>query len=148
MNTHSPESRTYEKTLAEHQELKDLLKRIDEATLARSGTIAEVGDLLALLGDRLVKRFAMEEDGSYFGDALLHAPQLVSKANRLLAQHPKMCVQADKLLAEVRTAPERADWWERTRKLFVEFRDELLLHERQEDRLLQEAYGQDIGSHD
>ena len=104
--------------------------------------------MLAQLGDRLIKHFAIEEDGSYFGDALIHAPQLVSKANQLLAQHPKMCRQADRLLHEIQISPEGGDWWERTRKLFLEFRQELLLHERHEDRLLQEAYGQDIGSHD
>ena len=29
MDTHSPESRTYDKILAEHQELKHLLKKIE-----------------------------------------------------------------------------------------------------------------------
>ena len=103
----------------------------------------------AKLGDRLVKHFAMEEDGGYFADVLLHAPQLISKANALLAQHPKMCAQAREITAEVSPRkPAGDEWWQHTGELFRDFREELNRHEKQEDGLLQEAYSRDIGAND
>ncbi len=143
-----PDSHTYDAILAGHQELKSLLARIDRALAERLGTIAEVSDLIAQLGDRLVRHFALEEHGGYFGDALVSAPQLVAKANQLLAQHPKMSGNANTLVLEIRQSPQNEEWWSNTRRLFVAFRDALLQHERAEDRLLQEAYGLDLGSND
>ncbi|MGO8753528.1 MAG: hemerythrin domain-containing protein [Thermoguttaceae bacterium] len=148
MDPQSLEFEAFELVLAEHRELKGLLGKIDQVLAQRTATVAEISDLLAQLGDRLVKHFATEEDGSYFGEALLHAPQLVSKANELLAQHPKMRLQANHMLLQIKTSSENEDWWQRTRQLFLEFRTELLRHENREDRMLQEAYGQDLGSHD
>ncbi len=148
MHPDSPEFKAYQAILAGHQELKALLERIDQILANRSGTIEEACHLLAQLGDRLVKHFAMEEGEGYFEEAVLHAPQLVAKMNHLLAQHPKMCSQAQSLVAEASSRSGQEDWWETTRRLFLSFRDELLRHERAEDRLLQEAYNLDIGSHD
>lgn len=148
MQPDSPEFKAYQAILAGHQELKALLERIDQVLATRSGTADEACHLLAQLGDRLVKHFALEEEEGYFEEAVLHAPQLVAKMNRLLAQHPKICNQAQSLVTEATSQSGHQDWWETTRQLFLSFRDELLRHERAEDRLLQEAYNLDIGSHD
>lgn len=148
MHPDSPEFQAYQAILAGHQELKALLERIDQVLAARSSGIEEACHLLAQLGDQLVKHFALEEREGYFEEAVLHAPQLVAKVNRLLAQHPKMCTQAQSLVAEATTRSGHQDWWDTTRTLFLSFREELLRHERAEDRLLQEAYNLDIGSHD
>jgi len=149
MHPDSPEFQAYQAILAGHQELKGLLERIDHVLATRSDTVEEACHLLAQLGDRLVKHFALEEQEGYFEEAVLHAPQLVAKVNRLLAQHPKMCSQAHSLVQEATGQPSQAaEWWETTHRLFLAFRDELLRHERAEDRLLQEAYNLDLGSHD
>ncbi len=149
MNPHGPEYAAYQRLVRDHESLKKLLDRIEQALRERSGTIDQIGDLLGKLGDRLVKHFALEEDGGYFAEALLHAPQLVSKANSLLAQHPKMSQQAKTLIEGLRT-PSAAgtDWWEETRARFLAFREELLRHEKSENGLLQEAYVRDLGAHD
>lgn len=139
---------THQRLIEDHRALKGLLARIEEALVSRTATIPEVGALLGELGDRLVKHFTLEEDGGYFTAALLHAPQLVVRANQLMAQHPKMCTQADQLV-KLAAAPANAEaWWTTTRERFQAFKAELLRHEREEDGLLQEAYQQDIGSHD
>lgn len=148
MHPDSPEFQAYQAILAGHQELKALLEQIDQLLATRSGTIEEACHLLAQMGDRLVKHFSLEEREEYFEEAVLHAPQLVAKVNRLLAQHPKICSQAQSLVAEATSRSVHQDWWEATRRLFLSFRNELLHHERAEDRLLQEAYNLDIGSHD
>jgi len=149
MAGHTPPSQALEKLLGEHRQLKGLLETIDRALEDRRATIDEVGDLLGQLGDRLVKHFALEEEGGYFAEALLHAPQLVSKANALLAQHPKICTQAMTMAQEIRNQQDvHKDWWEQTSARFRAFREELLRHERHENGLLQEAYTQDLGAHD
>ena len=148
MSSPTPESRNFDPVLQGHRELHALLNAIHKALAEKTATVAEVSDLIAQLGDRLVKHFAMEEDGGYFSEALLRAPQLVAKANQLLAQHPKICSQAKSLAVELQAAPTNEGWWTKTAQVFGEFRDELLRHERQEDRLIQDAYVQDVGSHD
>jgi len=149
MNPHGPEYHAYQKLVRDHETLKKLLDTIEQALMERSGTIDQIGDLLGKLGDRLVKHFALEEDGGYFAEALLHAPQLVSKANALLAQHPKMSQQAKTLVEGLKTPPAAGgDWWEETKARFFAFRVELLRHEKSENGLLQEAYVRDLGTHD
>jgi len=148
MDLDSPEYKAYQSILEAHRDLKALVRQIDEALAARTRTIVELSRLLARLGDRLVKHFAMEEDGGYFAEALTHAPQLVARANALLAQHPMMCTQAKALLIDLQSTRGQEEWWEETSQRFRAFKAELLKHEMREDKLLQEAYTQDIGSHD
>jgi len=149
MSSHGPELRAHQENLTKRQELRALIAAIGEALERRSATVDEVSDMLAMLGDRLVKQFAVEEDGGYFAEAIMHAPQLVSKANALLAQHPKMCLVAKNLASDLRACKETSDdWWLRTAELFRAFRDELVQHESQENVLIQEAYHQDIGATD
>jgi len=149
MNSQGPEWRAHQENLAKHEELRALIVAIGEALQRRSATIDEVSDMLAKLGDRLVKRFAMEEDGGYFAEAIMHAPQLVAKANALLAQHPKMRALAENLALHVQGRNDASDdWWPRTAELFNAFCVEFARHERQENVLIQEAYHQDIGATD
>ncbi len=146
MDPHSPEFQTYGKILEDHRALKALLQQIDDALTGKTAPIAEVSDLLARLGDHLVKHFALEEHGGYFAEALLRAPQLVAKANELLAQHPKMSTQARDLV-DLSPVQDSDRWWQETRQRST-LQDRATKHERHEDQLLQEAYTQDIGSHD
>jgi len=143
MAAQEPQSKSLAKLLAQHRELRSLLETIDRALEERSATVDEVAHLLGQLGDRLVKHFA------YFAEAVLHAPQLVEKANALLAQHPRIRTRAVEMASEIRARQDpESDWWEQTRSRFRVLRDELLKHERHEDVLLQEAYTRDLGSHD
>jgi hypothetical protein len=137
----------YQTVLEDHKELKSLLDKVQAALASRCVPVTEAVDQLALLGDRLVTHFALEEDGGYFSEALLRSPQLVVRANGLMAQHPKLCTQVRDLASVPVSMPEDA-WWAEASRRFAEFREELLRHERGEDILLQEAYVQDIGSHD
>jgi len=149
MSSHGPNPGTHQENLSRHQELKTLLSRIDAALEHRSCSVDEISDMIAQLGDRLIRHFAFEEDGGYFGDALSQAPQLISKANALLAQHPRIRIQADHLASDLRLSDAGStEWWTRTTQLFRALRDELAHHEQQENVLLQEAYQQDLGTTD
>ena len=138
----------YRKVLEDHQRLKSLLDTIHVALTKRSETVEDVSRLLGQLGDHLIKHFALEEDGGYFADALTNAPQLLSRANELLAQHPKMSGEAKELVQLGDRPHDSEDWWTETTARFEAFKAELLKHEQLEDGLLQEAYQRDIGATD
>ena len=148
MNSSSPGPEDYNRVLEEHHFLKELLGKIDRALSERTATIDEVCDLISQFGDLLVRHFALEEEGGYFAEALIQSPQLVARANELMAQHPKMCTEARDLVLELDGSTREQDWWQETRRRFDAFREELLVHEQREDRLLQEAYNQDLGAND
>lgn len=148
MNSPSAGSNDYERVLQEHQCLKELLGKIDRALTEKDVSIDAVSDLLAQFGDQLVRHFSTEEDGGYFAEALIQSPRLVARANELMAQHPKMCTKVRDLVVELDHLQPKQDWWQETRKRFDAFREELLIHEQREDRLLQEAYNQDLGAND
>ena len=114
----------------------------------RTASIDDVAELLGQLGDTLIKRFALEEDGGYCGDALLHAPQLLGRANDLLAQHPKMTRNAQQLVEIAPPGCGGESWWDETLRRFDAFVQELLDHERREDCLIQEAYSRDVEAGD
>ncbi len=140
---------SFELLLDQHRELRALLQQIDDAFRRPSSTVEEIGHLLGQLGDRLVYHFTSEEEGGYFAEALLHAPQLIAKANALLDQHPKMCTRAKNLKLELQQIDSTGgEWRTRTAELFRAFREELMRHELQENIPLQEAYQRDIGIND
>ena len=140
----SPEQQTFTRFLEQHRTLKELLGRIERVLAEQSVSIAEAAELLGRLGDQLVKHFALEETDGYFADALAHAPQLVARANDLLAQHPKMT----HLAKELAGAEPGEAWWQETRQRFQAFLRELTRHERGEDQLVQEAYVRDLSATD
>ena len=148
MESNSSRSSDYQKVLEDHRQLKRLLDTIHAALAKRSGTVEDVSRLLSQLGDHLIKHFALEEEGGYFADALTNAPQLLSRANELLAQHPMMSGKAKELVQLGDRPSDSEDWWTETTVRFEAFKAELLKHERLEDGLLQEAYQRDIGAKD
>ncbi len=143
-----PSAELYGVLAQQHQALRELLDRIGAALAERRLTIVQVGDLLGELGDRLIKHFAMEETGGYLGDALNRAPQLVRRANDLLAQHPKMARRAQEIVSLGAARPSSQPWWDETEARFTAFMKELLAHERLEDRLVQEAFTEEIHAGD
>ena len=148
MASGSPEPKDYHQVLEQHQAMKALLSRLDKLLKQETTAVDEVAQLLGELGDRLVKHFTLEEEGGYFSEALMHAPRLISRANELMAQHPKMTTEARQLAVDLQSVRGSANWRQETRKRFEAFRRELTRHEQSEDRLLQEAYTRDIGSAD
>ncbi|NQT36544.1 MAG: hypothetical protein HQ581_03590 [Planctomycetes bacterium] len=147
MNTSTPEFDAHETTLDDHRALQWILEAIDRALLERTASTAEIGTLLTQLGGVLIQLFEQEEEGGYFADAISHAPRMVARANALMAQHPAMAATAKAIAQNAHHGDGSDDWWDRTQELFRAFVDELGEHELHENRLLQEVYAQDIGSH-
>lgn len=148
MAPESPEPKDYQEVLKQHQDLKALMARLGKSLKDPTAKVEEVASLLGQLGDQLVKHFATEEEGGYFSEALTHAPRLISRANELMAQHPRMMGEARQLQVDLKAMRTSADWRLETRKRFEAFCRELTKHEKCEDSLLQEAYHRDIGAAD
>ncbi len=148
MTSESPEFEKFQKIQEEHRQLASLLEQIESALTERSGPISDVVDLIGQLGHQLTKHFQSEEAGGYFEEALDEAPQLFERANALMLQHPKMTKSARKLAEAADPDVDPDLWWEQTAQHFEALRVELKKHEREEDRLIQEAYTRDIGSND
>jgi len=148
MESDQPATPDFEKVLQDHRALLQLLEKIGQVLSAGSGSTEEVVQMLGQLGDRLVKHFALEEEGGYFAEALAGAPQLISRANELLHQHPRMSAEARKLIELSDKVSDAQQWWKATRTRFEAFRSELLKHEQLENSLLQEAYQRDLGAQD
>ena len=148
MSSTAPSEEAFREVLDQHRALRELLGRIGTLLQERTASIDEVADSLGQLGDMLIKHFTREESGGYYSDVVLHAPQLLRRANDLLAQHPKMTQQAQHLIGIAPSSTSVANWWDETRTRFDAFVRELLDHERGEDRLIQEAYGRDVEAGD
>jgi hypothetical protein len=146
METYPAEKNPFQEVLDDHKALKALLAKIDETLGQRKGTVAEATRLLNQLGDQLIGHFALEESGGYFTEAVLHAPHLAARSQLLMDQHGRLSAAARELVAS--TDKGAGVWWEETGNRFAGFQQELLLHERSEDSLLQEAYVDDLGSKD
>ena len=146
MSTQPTGKNPFQEVLDDHKALRALLTKIDETLGQRKATVAEATKLLHQLADHLIGHFALEESGGYFTEAVLHAPHLATRSQMLMGQHDKLSMAARGLAAP--TDQGANAWWEETRHRFVGFQQELLLHERNEDGLLQEAYVNDLGSTD
>jgi hypothetical protein len=146
METQSLEKNAFQEVLDDHKALKALLAEIDETLGQRKATVAEATRLLSQLGDQLIGHFALEESGGYFTEAVLYAPHLAERSEMLMGQHYRLSMAARKLVVPKGKGSDA--WWEETRRRFAGFQQELLLHERSEDSLLQEAYVNDLGSKD
>lgn len=141
------EENSYQLVLDDHKALKDQMAKIELTLQERNVSIAEASRVLAQFGDRLVQHFALEEEGGYFAEAMLQAPQLVSQANALMDQHAQLCTKI-RNLAVISTSVEDEGRWKEIQNRFAQFLAELRIHERSEDDLLQKAYVDDLGAHD
>lgn len=107
-----------------------------------------VVDLLWRLRDQLAMHFALEDAYGYFDDAIAEAPRLSEKAEVLRRQHDDLFLQicelveeSEQLLYRECSTRHRSILAKRYRKFHVEFE----LHETRENKLILEAFDDDIG---
>lgn len=132
----------------DHKRLKAALNEINTAFDKRNVSADEAAKLLEALCDRLQHHFELEEKGGYFTEAIQHAPQLSSKAENLVEEHTDLANCAREILESTQAELGSDAWWQEVGEQFQKLRKELLTHERDEDRLIQEAYQRDLGSND
>ncbi len=138
----------FEMIKREHSELIDMMAHVRRALASDIRDPGGVNQLIGELYERIVSHFHHEEDGGYLSEALELAPRLTPLAEKLHEQHETL----GELLGELRgLAQQREDtdsWWKTLSDTFNNFSRELLRHEAAEDKLVQEAFTQDVGTGD
>ena len=123
--------------------LRSALENAARSKWSKAST-AQIVDYLAVLRDHLAVHFAREEEGGYLEEALVHSPELQPEANRLMDEHPHLLTQFDALLGTARAkAGEPAPWPALAKELNAVIR-ELVTHELDENKLLQDAFAADL----
>ena len=137
----------------EHGELKDLLSQVRSAIHDQQPDAQQARQLIGDLYERIQSHFHHEEAGGYLSEALEQAPRLTNQVGRLHEQHETLSEVLGELRNHVqRTVPTddpRADaWWKELTDRFQDFSNQLLRHESEEDKLVQEAFNRDLGTCD
>jgi len=106
---------------------------------------SELLRLIAEVEQLLPAHFVSEEAGGYLSDALAIAPRLSKRAAVLQRDHRKFTARFAKLATFARELREVDESWEYLGVAIREFIRELRLHELEENRLVQEAFLDDLG---
>ena len=100
--------------------------------------------LLVRLENLLAAHFSLEEQGGYLADELLIAPRLGAMADRLVKQHAALKERIRRIHELAEAPPPQPDGRTFTRAV-RDFARQLHEHETAENRLIQEAYFDDLG---
>ncbi len=136
---------------AQHQSLNGIfLALIDRVNRVRKtdDRIDAHSDLLRLIADAdllLRAHFAFEEAGGNLSEALAVAPRLAQRAAGLRRDHRRFTTRFARLATFARGMREGDENWERLGVAIGDFNRELRLHDLDENRLVQEAYLDDLG---
>lgn len=107
-------------------------------------SIAQIVDCVAILRDHLATHFAREEEGGYLEEALVHSPGFQSEANHLMDEHPQLLTRFDVLLEMAKAKADEPARWLAMAKEVNEAINQLLRHELDENKLLQDAFTADL----
>ena len=148
MNSMSAPSEVIEKTIQEHDALRDKVRRIHTVLAGREPAKIEVETLLREFLNALLVHFSSEEDDGFFEEVASHAPRLSSQAGRLCIEHKQLLHEADELCRFAAAGSPSMLWWRELSSRCHEFSRRLMQHEREENKLLQESHQTDIGACD
>ncbi len=131
--------------LQEHRELHGLLRSTREAIAAPhespSATTGAAGC------ERIARALTaqQEEEGGFLEESLARLPRLASAAREVLAEHPDLLDEADRLIERTSRGDIPAQGWATLCHDVDRFATRLLDHERRENRVVQQGYNEDLG---
>ena len=132
----------------EHDALRDLLAAILKRFADGPGAAATVADEMTELCQLLSDHFHPEEDAGFFAEIIDTDARFTGEASRLCDEHVTMLQDAQSLADRVSAGDDVTAAWDDLRRDFHELSRRLMHHESDENRLLQQAYLEDIGSKD
>jgi iron-sulfur cluster repair protein YtfE (RIC family) len=132
----------------EHDALRDLLGAILKQLSHGPGAARMVVDDLSELCELLDRHFHTEEDAGFFAEIIDKDARFTGEASRLCEEHATMLRDAKSLADRLSVAGDAAAIWPDLKRDFHELSKHLMRHEGDENRLLQQAYVEDIGSKD
>lgn len=146
--------------LQEHRELHALLRSAREAlqpppkpATAATKPVASpshhgckrIATALKSLRDHLAVHFAQEEEGGFVEECLARLPRLATEAKQVLAEHPSLLSEADRLIKQTDQGDIPAARWTSLCDDVDRFTTRLLDHERRENNVVQQGYNEDLG---
>ena len=138
----------FEEVQREHDELRELLGEVHRVLAERLEKVAEVSERLASLSEHVETHFQEEEIAGFFDQVVERAPRLSDRVDRLRTEHQALLGAVRSLYDAATQGDGSADWWKRMEGTFHDFSKDLMHHESHENDLLQEAYGEDLGTGD
>jgi hemerythrin len=137
-----------EKIMHEHDVLCEKVHRIHTVLEHSDPTTDEIDTLLYEFSSALRVHFANEEDEGFFAEVISYAPQLARQADHLCTEHQELIRKVDELCQFAAAGSPSMVWWLELNARCHEVSRQLMLHEREENKLLQQAHQTDIGALD
>ena len=137
-----------EKIMHEHDALREKVRRIHTVLAQPDPSQPEINLLLREYMNALIVHFSNEEDEGFFDEVTASAPRLERSASRLCMEHKKLVRQVDELCRFAAAGSPSIVWWRELSLRCHEFNKQLMHHESEENRLLQQAHQIDIGPND
>jgi iron-sulfur cluster repair protein YtfE (RIC family) len=134
--------------MQEHDVLRDKVQRIHTVLAHSDPTTDEIESLLREFVSALLIHFANEEEEGFFDDVISCAPRLAYKAGELCAEHKELVRKVDELCRFASAGSPSIVWWRELNSRCHEVSRQLMRHERDENKLLQQARQVDIGTGD
>ena len=135
--------------LAEHQDLFNRLTAARKAFAAEeppaTARVASLQTCLSSLRDHLNEHFTQEDRGGFLEEAVARMPRLGSAVAGLVAEHPALLAELDKIIASLPSSGKSSAAWQQAGHSFSAFADRMLAHERSENAVVQEGYNEDLG---
>ncbi len=131
--------------LAQHRELHDLLVEARGAFESPPREAELARGRLERLREHLARHFAQEEEGGFLEESLVRMPRLAAAARDVVAEHPVLLADLDRLLERLAARDIESDSWRQAGHDFEAFASRLLAHERNENAVVQDGYNEDLG---
>jgi hypothetical protein len=138
-----------DRILQEHNALQEKIRRLSTVLAQPVPTPEDVRTLLHEFLNSLMVHFTTEEEKKgFFEEVVANAPRLAGRAAKLCVEHRRMLHDADELCRFAAAGSPSMPWWRELRSRCHEFSKRLMVHECEENKLLQEAHQSDIGAYD
>jgi iron-sulfur cluster repair protein YtfE (RIC family) len=145
MNASTSSHDTFEKMHQEHDALREKLGQIHDLFTGVNPSHIEIIALLQEFEEALALHFSNEEVGGYFADVTSRSPELAEHVGRLAREHQELRQSAAELRRFALAGSPSMPWWRELASRCHAFSQHLMHHESEENRLLQQAYRQDVG---
>jgi iron-sulfur cluster repair protein YtfE (RIC family) len=142
------QSEIIEIVVQEHEALRNKLHRIHSVLAQPEPTPIEIETLLREFRNTLLVHFSTEEDDGFFDEVTTHAPRLARQSGKLSIEHNQLLREANELCQFAAAGSPSMPWWRELHARCHAFSKRLMHHEREENKLLQEAHQSDIGEGD
>jgi iron-sulfur cluster repair protein YtfE (RIC family) len=138
-----------EHILAQHRELHAQIMAVRSA-FAVAGPpdpmrVRCLREGLAALREHLAGHFQQEESGGFLEESITRMPRLSTEMKAVLADHPALLAELDRLVEALGTDGVSPSTWSRVAQEFGQFSRHLVDHERHENAVVQQGYNEDLG---